>query len=146
MTRFAMEPRKTAPRQILIVDDDQGVRQTLRLLLRFDGHAVFEAQDAAGALEMFNQHPFDLVITDFEMPGMNGDELALRIKRQSPSQPILMITAYSEKCYDLDNAAYALLTKPFAFEDLRGALKALLHETRCGAVPGVKPSLKKQDA
>jgi DNA-binding response OmpR family regulator len=121
-----MEPRKTVQRRILIVDDDQGVRQTLRLLLSVDEHTVFEAQNAVGALEMFNQHRFDLVITDFEMPGMKGDELARSVKRQFPSQPILMITAYAERLHHLVNGADALLTKPFAFEDLRRAITALL--------------------
>jgi CheY-like chemotaxis protein len=68
-----MEPRKIVQRRILIVDDDQAVRQTVKLLLRVDEHTVFEAHDAARALEMLNRDRFDLVITDFEMPGMKGD-------------------------------------------------------------------------
>jgi DNA-binding response OmpR family regulator len=144
--RFAMELGKTVQRRILIVEDDQTVRQTVKLLLSVDEHTVFEAEDATGALETLNQHRFDLVITDFDMPGMKGDELALRIKRQSPSQPILMMTACAERLCDLDNGADALLTKPFAFEDLRRAITALLSDTRCPAVSGVKPSLKNKGA
>jgi len=124
-----MEPHKIVQRRILIVDDNQAVRQAVKLLLRVDEHVVSEAHDAAEALEMLNRDRFDLVITDFEMPGMKGDQLALRIKQQSPSQPILMITAYSEKLRDLDHAADAVLDKPFPMDDLRRAITALLTDT-----------------
>ena len=68
----------------------------------------------------------DLVITDFEMPQMKGDELATRIKQAWPAQPVLMITAYAEQLGDSDNPVDALLNKPFHLEDLRRAMAELL--------------------
>ena len=70
---------------------------------------------------------FDLVITDLEMPGLKGNELAIRIKQQLPSQPILMITAYPERLGDCDNPVDAVLAKPFRIQDLRKAMAKLLE-------------------
>jgi CheY-like chemotaxis protein len=122
-----MEPRKIEPKRILLVDDDQAVRQTISLLLGIDNHTVIAAADAAEALDLLNGDRFDLVITDFDMPGMLGTELAARIKRQAPAQPILMITACAQKLPPVDDAVDALLEKPFPFADLRGAITALLN-------------------
>ena len=76
---------------------------------------------------MFKPGHFDLVITDFEMPQMKGNELATRIKQVSPAQPILMITAYAERLDDADNPVDAVLNKPFQLEDLRRAMAELLR-------------------
>jgi DNA-binding response OmpR family regulator len=122
-----MEPHKTEPKRILLVDDDEAVRQTIGLLLRRDKHAVIAAADGAEALDLLKGDRFDLVITDFDMPGMLGTELATRIKRQSPAQPILMITACAQKLPPVDNAVDALLEKPFPVAELRGAITALLN-------------------
>jgi len=113
-------------RSILLVDDQKPVREAINLLLRLDEHTVTEAADGAMALELFMGGHFDLVITDFEMPNMKGNELAARIKRASPSQPILMITAYAEQLGDSDNPVDAILNKPFHLEDLRQAIAKLL--------------------
>lgn len=125
-----METREIEPRRILLVDDDLGVRQTISLLLSIDHHTVITAPDAAEALDLLQRDRFDLVITDFDMPGIRGDELALIIKRQSPAQPMLMITACLEKRPDLGKGVDAVLEKPFPLADLRGAIAALLNDSR----------------
>jgi len=112
--------------RILLADDQQSVREAIGLLLSLDEHEVVEAANGAEALDLFMRDRFDLVITDFEMPNMKGNELAARIKRVSPSQPILMITAYAEQIGDSDNPVDALLNKPFQLEDLRQAISRLL--------------------
>jgi CheY-like chemotaxis protein len=117
------KPRR---RRILLVDDQRSVREAVHLLLQLDGHRVSEARDGAMALDLFMRGHFDLVITDFEMPNMNGNELAARIKQASPTQPVLMITAYAEKLRDGDNPVDAILDKPFQLEDLRRAIVQLL--------------------
>jgi CheY-like chemotaxis protein len=60
------------------------------------------------------------------MPLMKGDELAVKVKKLSPSLPILMITAYSVRVGERDNPVDTILSKPFEFEDLRQALAQLL--------------------
>ncbi len=125
--RLAAKPRKLLRKRILLVDDQRPVRDAINLLLGLDGHTVVGAATGAEALALFKPGHFDLVITDFEMPQMRGDELATRIKQVSPSQPILMITAYSERLADADNPVDAVLNKPFQLEDLRRAMAELLR-------------------
>ena len=117
---------KLSGKRILLVDDQRPVRDAINLLLGLDEHAVIGAANGAEALALFQPGYFDLVITDFEMPQMKGDELAARIKQVSPSQPILMITAYAERLDDADHSVDAVLNKPFQLEDLRRAIAALL--------------------
>ena len=113
-------------KRILLVDDEPSVRKSFRLLLEFDGHAVTEANDGAEALELFARGQFDQVTTDFEMPVMKGNELAVRIKNLSPRQPILMITASERGFGNSENPVDSILNKPFAMDDLRGAIDRLL--------------------
>src|ERR687887_106846 len=91
---------KTAPaftqRRILVVDDEPFVCDAVKMMLNFDGHIVETAGSAKEALAVFDEGKFDLVITDFSMPNMKGDELAAAIKARAPKQPIVMITAYAE--------------------------------------------------
>src|SRR5690348_14323710 len=84
------------PRRILVVDDEPFVCDAVKMMLDFDGHQVETAGSARDALTIFDKGKFDLVITDFAMPEMKGDELAAAIKAKSPNQPVVMITAYAE--------------------------------------------------
>jgi CheY-like chemotaxis protein len=125
-------PIRTASRtgflrkRILLVDDQQSVRQAIALLLSLDQHTVVEAANGAEALALFEPGRFDLVITDFQMPLMKGNELAAKIKQAWPAQPVLMITAYAEQLEKSGNPIDALLDKPFQLEDLRQAMTKLL--------------------
>lgn len=116
-------------KRILLVEDESSVRATFRLLLELDGHLVTEASNGIEALDLFNKGQFDLVMTDFEMPGMKGNSLALSIKGVAPRQPVLMVTAYGGKVVNLDNPVDAILNKPFTMADLRCALARLLTNT-----------------
>ena len=71
-------------RRILVVDDEPLVCDAVKMMLDFDGHLVKTAGNGKEALAIFEQEPFDLVITDFEMPAMKGDELAAAIKARVP--------------------------------------------------------------
>ena len=113
-------------KRILLVDDQQSVREAIALLLSLDNHTVVEAANGAEALALFKPDHFDLVVTDFQMPEMKGNELAAKIKQAWPAQPVLMITAYAEQLGDCDNPVDALLSKPFHLEDLRRAMAELL--------------------
>jgi two-component system capsular synthesis sensor histidine kinase RcsC len=113
-------------KRILLVEDQEPLRAHLRMMLELDGHQVTEASNGAEALNLFTIGDFDLVITDFEMPVMKGNELAVSLKLLVPSLPILMITASDRARGDVENPVDALLNKPLTVPDLRGALGQLL--------------------
>jgi CheY-like chemotaxis protein len=121
-----MESEERVGRRILLVDDEPSVRETVEFLLRLDGHAVTQATNGRQALEMFECQRYDLVITDYSMPEMRGDTLAVKIKEKAPTQPILMITAYPQKLGGVENPVNALLSKPFSISELRSEIKRLL--------------------
>ena len=123
-----MEQKIIRGKRILLVDDEPSVREAFRMMLKFDGHSVTEANDGAEALELFTKGQFDLVTTDFEMPVMKGNELAVRIEQLAPKQPILMITAYGNQLGDSENPVDSILNKPFTMDNLRGAIAMLLPD------------------
>jgi CheY-like chemotaxis protein len=118
--------QRATGKRILLADDQQGVRDAIKFLLHLDRHTVTEARNGREALELYLKGSFDLVITDYAMPGMAGNELAVRIKQLAPEQCILMITAYSTELGDSDNPVDAVLNKPFSFDDLRRAIARLI--------------------
>ena len=112
-------------RRILVVDDEPLVCDAIRMMLNFDGHLVETATNGKDALAMLEKGQFDLVITDFAMPGMKGDELAAAIKARSPNQPVVMITAYAEMLQASGNRLTGVdlvIGKPFLLENLREAI------------------------
>jgi CheY-like chemotaxis protein len=121
------EPDKLMGKRILLADDQQQVRELTKMLLGMDDHIVTEAANGREALTLFAQERFDLVITDYTMPLMKGDELARNIKRLAPSEPVLMITGSIREAEGIHGAVDAVLEKPFSFEDLRQAVARLLR-------------------
>jgi len=119
-------------KRILVVDDEPFVCDAVKMMLAFDGHEVVTANDAKEALAVFEKNKFDLVITDFAMPGMKGDELAAAIKSRSPRQPVVMITAYAEMLQSSGKKLPGvdfLVSKPFLLEHLREAISKVLPES-----------------
>jgi CheY-like chemotaxis protein len=121
-----------SPRRILVVDDEPFVCDAVKMMLEFDGHVVETAGNGKDAFEAFKKSQFDLIITDWKMPGMTGDELANEIKAQSPSQPIIMITAHAEMLQTMKvsmKAIDAVVPKPFLLDDLRKAIAKVAPES-----------------
>jgi CheY-like chemotaxis protein len=116
-------------KSILLVDDEQAVRDTIRDLLRLDAHTVTEANNGAEALGLFAQNSYDVVLTDCVMPFVKGTELAARIKQLAPTQPILMITGHGVKP-GRHNPVDAVLRKPFDLGALRSALAGVCSENQ----------------
>src|SRR5215204_3861831 len=113
------------PRRILVVDDEPFVCDAVKMMLMFDGHTVETASNGKEALTIFEGSKFDLVITDFAMPSMKGDELAAAIKARVPGQPVVMITAYAEMLQASGNTLTGVdfvISKPFLLENLREAI------------------------
>jgi CheY-like chemotaxis protein len=133
----------TAPafpqKRILVVDDEPLVCDAVKMMLNFDGHEVQTAASGPEALAMLEKATFDLVITDFEMPAMKGDELAAAIKARAPKQPVVMITAYAEMLHAAGNplrGVDCVISKPFLLENLREAI-AKVSPSRAQAGSGV---------
>ena len=116
--------------RILVVDDEPAVGDTVKMLLRIDGHEVETTNSSTEALGLFESGRFDLVFTDFAMPGMNGHQLAAAIKAGAPDQPVVMITAYAGTLLPSPDVDF-VVGKPFLLEDLREAIaKVMPAETR----------------
>jgi len=115
-------------KRILLVDYEPSVREVFRRMLEIDGHTVTEANDGAEALDLFTHGHFDLVTTEFNLPVMKGNALAVRIKKLTPKQPILMVTSYEKKLGDSENPVDSILSKPFTLEKLRGAIAEVLPD------------------
>jgi CheY-like chemotaxis protein len=114
------------PRNILVVDDEPYVCDAVRMMLAFDGHKVETAGNGKAALAVFAKGKFDLVVTDYAMPGMKGDELAAAIKALAPGQPVVLITAYAEMLKSAENPLTGvdfIVSKPFLLENLREAIE-----------------------
>ncbi len=113
-------------KRILLVEDDEPLRGFVRVMLELEGHQVTEASNGAEALSLFTMGEFDLVITDFEMPVMKGNEFAAGIKLLAASVPILMITGSERARGGVENPVDALLGKPFTVDELRREVAKLL--------------------
>ncbi|HEY9508606.1 MAG TPA: response regulator [Verrucomicrobiae bacterium] len=116
-------------KKILVVDDEPFVCDAVKMMLTFDGHQVQTANSGREALATLEKNQFDLVITDFAMPIMKGDELAGFIKAKFPGQPIIMITAYAEMLQSSGNPLQGidrLISKPFLLDELREAIAQVL--------------------
>ena len=118
--------KRIVGKRILLVEDDCGARESIKLLLTIDRHIVVEAGGGAEAIELLKTHTFDLAILDYFMPGMRGSQVARHIKKVAPSLPMLMITAYLEQLGDSDKPVDAVIGKPFAVEELRRVIAKLL--------------------
>jgi two-component system chemotaxis response regulator CheY len=104
------------------------VRECIKRLLALDAHKITEASNGLEAVALFGEGVFDVVITDYDMPKMTGDELVNQIRSRAPHQPILMITACAEQFGGEKNPANAVLGKPFGIAELRQMLVNLLSQ------------------
>jgi two-component system response regulator MprA len=121
--------------RILVVDDDPRIAASVRRALAYEGHRVIVAVDGAAALAAARDHAPDLVVLDRMLPGIDGLEVARRLREDSPSLPILMLTArdaIDDRVEGLDAGADDYLVKPFAYEELLARVRALLRRTTPG--------------
>ncbi|HDH99509.1 MAG TPA: response regulator [Firmicutes bacterium] len=116
---------------ILVVDDEENMRNALTFLLEAEGYRVTTAESGRRALQKVLEEPVDLVITDIVMPDMDGLELIDELRRLALEVPVLVITAYgSERMkQELKRRGIAgYLSKPFEGEELLARVAALLNE------------------
>jgi CheY-like chemotaxis protein len=139
---LSVEQTLVRGKRILLVDDEEPLRACLRMMLELEGLQVTEASNGAEALNLFTIGEFDLVITDFQMPVMEGDKLAVNIKLLAPSMPILMVTGSGKVLRAAENPVDALLKKPFTVTDLHRALGDLLSARPEPAQRSAVPTLE----
>ncbi len=123
-------------KRILIVDDAAEVAETIQAILVQFGHQVEIAGDAKEALRQFEPGKYDLIVTDYSMPKMNGVELATAIKKRSAGQLILLITAFAFSIAATDARQLPVdfvLRKPFAPRELEAALAELFASAKATA-------------
>jgi signal transduction histidine kinase/CheY-like chemotaxis protein len=126
-TRATARPTNQ-PLDILVVDDDTLVLEGTTAMIEELGHRAHSASGGREAIEFFAAHPeIDLVITDYAMPGMTGDQLALRLRAERPSLPVIIATGYSGT---LVASSLARLQKPYSLEALASTIETSLERTK----------------
>lgn len=118
-------------KRILIVDDEEQIRNILRMYLVKEGYEVIEAEDGEKAMELFYEKPVDLVVLDVMLPKKDGWSILREIKRYS-NTPVLMLTARDEsedEIFGFEIGADDYVTKPFNNKILLARIKALLKKT-----------------
>lgn len=114
--------------KILVVDDDDEVRQFVASCLGHLGHQVLATADARGAIEMIAEQKPDLIITDYAMPGMTGAELARAAREHNPRQKIIFISGFADgEALSATAGDAILVTKPFGMGDLYKAIEKTLQ-------------------
>ena len=113
--------------RVLIADDEDSMRRLVARAIGMDGHTIVTAQDGAEALEILIREAgaFDLLLTDIQMPVMDGIALALTAARDFPDLTILLMTGFAdqrERASGLNAIVYDVVTKPFSVADIRTAV------------------------
>ncbi len=125
--------------RVLVVEDEQSLREPLVYLLQKEGYEVIEAADGNIALEQFAAHQPDLILLDLMLPGKSGNEVCTTI-RQTSAVPIIMLTAKDseiDKVVGLEIGADDYVTKPYSTRELLARMKAILRRQ---AEPTVAPT------
>ncbi len=142
-----MSPQETqaerASGRVLVVEDDPHIRELVLLHLGLEGLATDSAGDGTDGLQKARTEPFDLIVLDVMLPGLDGVTVCRAIRREPHLKdvPILMLTARreeSDKVNGLESGADDYLTKPFGIREFVARVRALLRRRRAGANPSAQ--------
>jgi two-component system OmpR family response regulator/two-component system alkaline phosphatase synthesis response regulator PhoP len=127
-----------SPRTVLVVEDEPNIRELVVLHLQLDGWTVTQTGDGQEALRLARAEPFDLIILDLMLPGLDGMTVLRALRREGPGKdvPVLLLTARrdeSDKVLGLESGADDYLTKPFGVRELVARARALTRRPRAGA-------------
>lgn len=123
-------PAIEGKRQVLVVDDNRAVQDVLSRMISFLGYDVTVAGNGLEGGTLFITGSYDLVITDLQMPLMNGWELSRLVKERSPGTPVILVTgSYAERYWEKTgmNWVDAVMPKPFRLEEVEKTLQRLLN-------------------
>ena len=126
----------TKNKRILVVEDDPDISHLLEIHLRDNAFQVDVVSNGLDGLERASNHPYQLIVLDLMLPGLDGLELCRRLRGQSISTPILMLTAKSselDRVLGLELGADDYLSKPFSILELQARVKAILRRTELTA-------------
>lgn len=118
---------------ILVVDDEESMRDFLGIVLKQEGHSVTMAEDGESAIRLIQKEAFDLVLTDVKMPKRSGMEVLKAVKAASPDTLVLMITAFASTETAIEamkEGAYDYLAKPFQIEEVKLIIRNALEKRR----------------
>lgn len=116
--------------RILLIDDDVAVMNAIKMVLEFDAHEVVAVQGGQGGIDLFaaavkSAKPFDVVMTDLGMPGVDGRQVVRAIKSVSASTPVILLTGSGENPEGTDRAGFdRIVAKPLRLHEIRAALQA----------------------
>ena len=125
----AQQMVETDTPQILIVEDDEAMREFLAQAISRSGYYVEAVPDGTEALRRVEEGNFDLLLTDIRMPGLDGVELARMARRRVPGLGVLLVTAYVQDALgatDLDGSRIDVLSKPFNLNELIDRVETIL--------------------
>jgi DNA-binding response OmpR family regulator len=127
--------------RVLVVEDEPTVAEAVRAALDGEGHAVDVVPDGLEALGWVETYPYDLLILDVVLPGLDGFSLCARVRSAGVAAPILMLTALDEvedRVTGLDRGADDYLAKPFAMAELLARVRALLRRSAADRAPVIR--------
>ena len=131
--RPAEQASPLTPEVILLAEDNDDLREVMRIFLDVMGYAVIACADALVAADVFHSgRHVDLLLTDIEMPGKSGVELARELRTLRPHLPVLIVSAAlisSDLTREMRSSNWLFLSKPYSFPDLLVTVRALLAST-----------------
>ena len=133
--------------RILVVDDEEAMREFLRILLEKDGHQVTTAADGEAGLALATSRELDLVISDIKMPRLDGAGLLTGLREHGLETPVIMVTAYASSdsaIQAMKHGAFDYITKPFKVDEIRLVIQRALArvERRRQGEPLAPPQLE----
>jgi DNA-binding response OmpR family regulator len=124
------EKKETKQSHILLVDDDDGIRKVLGILLTDEGYQVSTACDGQEAIDLLSKNKYDLILLDIIMPNVSGFGVLKYVKENNPSTKVIMLTAYSELRLAMESkqmGAEDFVAKPFMRQDLLNTIKNVIN-------------------
>lgn len=137
--------------RVLVVEDQPEVQAMLRRILKRKGFEVITASNGAEALELFNttHQPIDILITDYDMPQLRGDTLALAARKKNPNLPVILISGFTSRGWpeELLSSKYTIvLNKPFAAQELLTAVFSVGNATPPSGTPIANPAIQSNES